>query len=516
MNFPIITPSSRSAFRWGSSAFWLTFLVVALVYLGTTGALPILGKDEPRYVQIGREMFQSGDWITPRLGGHTWFEKPVLLYWMVAGAFQLFGVSEWSARLGAGLCGLGTVALVWWMIRPVNPKWANWSALSLASSIGLLAYSHAATFDIVLTFCTTLSLAALFRAQIEPDPKRARQFLALFWIGTGLAFLAKGLVAFLFTLLSAGLFRLIRGRTSNSTKEAVAPVTEAQGTISLHKSEWKRLNWAWGLPLCLAVSALWYVPVTLHNGWSFIHEFFVEHHFARYLSDKYQHTQPFYFYAFVFPITLLPWTPFWVSHATKTRLWALREPGDESRLKAFAWAWLLFPLVFFSASGSKLPSYILPALPGAFVLTGWSVARWLEARGRNSLRWSLALGLLGLMLGGGSLVATTRVGVALAERESVRTLFRVAENRGYNHLRVVQFDTLERAAQFYAAGRLMYGADGEPLRLDEPEPVAALARREPLLVLTLDKHIARLEALDSVRIERLASDGHVALVRLSR
>lgn len=522
---------SRSSARagWFSPLAALACLVLLIVYLGTTGMLPILGKDEPRYVQIGREMFQSRDFITPRLGGHTWFEKPILLYWMVAGAFAVFGVSEWSARLGSGLCGLGTVALVWWMIRPVNLKWANWSALSLASSIGLLVFAHSATFDIVLTFGTTLALAALFRAQIEPDAKRRQKWLALFWVGTALAFLAKGLVAFLLTLVTAGLYRLIRGlAASNQVSEGAAPLSDVRAAPHLARAEceWKHLGWLWGLPLCLLVSGLWYVPVSLANPGVFLHEFFWKHQFLRYTTNEFHHHQPPYFYLEILPLFLLPWTPFFLSHIWQTRLPALREPSDESRLKAFGWAWLVFPFAFFSASGSKLPSYILPALPGAFILIGWSLARWLETQGSQKLPQRIAPGLLVLMLGGGSLVATTRFGVSRAERESVRSLFRAADARGYSRLPVVNFDTLERTAQFYAAGRLLYGSDGEPLVYDRPEQVAALARKYPVLVLTIEKEdpknpkknkldIERLEALPSIQVERIAVEGDVALVRVS-
>jgi len=282
------------------------------------------------------------------------------------------------------------------------------------------------------------------------------------------------------------------------------------------------------LPLCLAVSFLWYVPVTLANPRVFLYQFFWRHNFLRYFSNEFQHHQPPYFYLYIVPLALLPWTPFFLSHLWKTRLPALREPSDESRLKAFALAWFLFPVAFFSASGSKLPSYILPALPGAFVLIGWSLARWVETEQKSQLRLKIAGGLTALLLVGGSLVATTQPGVSLAERESVRTLFRAADARGYSNLPVVHFDTLERPAQFYAASsnRLLYGKDGEPLRFDSPEPIAELARKSPILVLTIEKedkekpeknkhNIARLEALPSIRVERIAVQGDVVLLRVS-
>ncbi|HUQ32577.1 MAG TPA: hypothetical protein VM095_10685, partial [Pyrinomonadaceae bacterium] len=81
----------------------LFFLAVAAFYLYGLGHLPLLGPDEPRYAEVAREMYLRGDWVTPTLGGHTWFEKPALLYWMMMASYHFFGVSEWAARLGPAL-----------------------------------------------------------------------------------------------------------------------------------------------------------------------------------------------------------------------------------------------------------------------------------------------------------------------------------------------------------------------------------------------------------------------------
>ncbi|RYG72567.1 glycosyltransferase family 39 protein [bacterium] len=481
---PPVEAASLERKRTGSWVWLLIFALTIFVYLGTTGALPIVGRDEPRYVQIGREMLDSGDWVTPRLGGYTWFEKPIMLYWMVAASFGVFGVSEWAARLGPALCGLGTIAAVWWMARRVDEKWARWSALSLATSGALLSFSHGATFDIPLTACVTLALASFFLAQV--DRPKDGQYLALFWVGIGLAFMAKGLVAFILTLGTVGLYALIR-------RERVRHAA------------------IWGLPLALAVAALWFGPVIAANGESFIKEFFIEHHFARYLSDKYKHHQPIYFYLLVLPLFALPWTPFLVMGLLRSRLSALREDTLESRLQAFALAWLIVPIAFFSLSGSKLPGYILPAIPGAFLLVGLAIRDWAISHRRIQLAGGLALAILFATC----LVTTLPIGIARADKSSTRSLFHAAHSKGYGGLRVVQFQITERTSQFYAASHLLYDASGEPLRIDEPAPLAELVKAEPMLVLTDMDQIEVLNAVPNLKFQKLADNGKRALLLAS-
>lgn len=442
-------------------SFRLLVALAVLTYLGTTGFLPILGKDEPRYVEIAREMLNSGDWVTPRLGGSTWFEKPVLLYWMVAASFGVFGVSEWAARLGPALCGLGTAAALAWMIGSNDSRWARWSGLFLVTSLGILAFSHGATFDIVLTFCVTLALAAWWKAQ--QIPRFARRYLAVFWIAVGLAFLAKGLIGILLPLGTVAIFALIR-------REKI------------------RLGFWWGLPLALLTSLVWYGPVVWANGWPFIQEFFVQHHFQRFTSDKYRHHQPPWFYLEVLPLMALPWTPLllkglWMAKSCASTT-SVPEKLAENRLAAFALAWLVMPVLFFSLSGSKLPGYILPALPGAAILMGLAVKDW----ALRPQRTTPLQGLVGATLLAVACLTLLPAGVGMAEKQSDRLLFQEAKNRGLAHLPVVSFHFISRTAEFYAAPNLLYSADGEPLRVDTLKQIQDISRKGPLLVLLEDKN----------------------------
>src|SRR5215204_6277494 len=149
--------------------FWIIFAALTVVVYFTGLTIPLLGPDEPRYAEVAREMFERGDWVTPTLGGFEWFEKPALLYWLQIASYKIFGVSEFAARFGSALFGLGTVLSLWilgrqWSVVSEqrsdeirNPKSklqnrAHWLALVAASSLGLIAFSRGASFDIILTF----------------------------------------------------------------------------------------------------------------------------------------------------------------------------------------------------------------------------------------------------------------------------------------------------------------------------------------------------------------------------
>src|SRR5687768_17284016 len=155
----------------------LALIIVFIYFFGLT--IPLLGPDEPRYAQVAREMFERGDWITPKLGGFDWFEKPALLYWLQIFFFKLFGVSEFAARLGSALFGLGTILSLWILGKSVQSKqfkvqsedtedqtpkteFGNWLALIAAPSIGLLSCSRGASFDLILALPITAAHVAYF------------------------------------------------------------------------------------------------------------------------------------------------------------------------------------------------------------------------------------------------------------------------------------------------------------------------------------------------------------------
>jgi 4-amino-4-deoxy-L-arabinose transferase-like glycosyltransferase len=456
----------------------LLFIVIAF-YLYGLGQLPLLGPDEPRYAQVAREMFLNRDLITPTLGGHTWFEKPALLYWLIAGSFKVFGVSEWSARLGPAICGVLTILALWCVGREVDRSLGFWSLVVTASCLGLIVFSRAASFDVVVTMTTTWSLAFFLLNEL-PTTKRKRLLLVGFYSFVGLSLLAKGLVGIVIPFGVVAFYYLLRRQW---------PQTSV--LISL----------IWGIPLALAVAALWYGPVIARHGWGFIDEFFVQHHFARYVSNKYHHPQPIWFYPLIILMLALPWTIHLIAALAKVRSWNWRGDDSLSVLRVFSLAWLLFPIVFFSFSGSKLPGYILPAVPAAALL----VSDRLTAVSNS--KWPLlTAGTTAALV----LIVLHFAAAPYANRESVRDLLALADARGYANARVLAQRSDDRSAEFYAHGRVIYGANGEPVTFDEVLVDQARAWGGKFVVFLPVEHAENLRGANGIEI--IGDNGKTAVL----
>jgi 4-amino-4-deoxy-L-arabinose transferase-like glycosyltransferase len=294
----------------------------------------LIGPDEPRYASIGREMARSGDWITPRLWGDPWFEKPPLLYWMTAAGFTLGLGAEHAARLPVALLSCAFLAFFFLELRrEFGVHAAAFATAVLGSSAAWLAYTRVAVTD--------LPLAATFSAAVLLCLAPTRRRLALAGALLGFAVLAKGLVPLILAI----------------------PLV------------WRLRRQVW-IPAvtCLAVAAPWYGLVALRHGRAFVDEFFLEHHFGRFASEALRHEQPFWFFVPVLLAGLFPWTP----------LAALVRTRGDARRRTLALV-VAFGFVFFSASRNKLPGYLLPLVPPAAALIGIAVAEakrpraWLAA-----------------------------------------------------------------------------------------------------------------------------------------
>ncbi|HKP73027.1 MAG TPA: phospholipid carrier-dependent glycosyltransferase, partial [Pyrinomonadaceae bacterium] len=310
---------------------WLLLLTAcAVVYFYGLGHAPFVGADEPRYAQVAREMYERGDAVTPTLAGHTWFEKPALAYWTAIAGYKLFGVGEASARSGAALCGLLTVFVVGWMAGRAEDagrgalRWLQLSAGAVvATSAGMIVFSRGVNFDIFITATVACALASFFASELATDARRRRWLLAGFYAGMGAALLAKGLIGVVIPCGVAAVYYLLRRRWPETRKFA--------------KTAW------WGFTLMLLVAAVWYAPVIARHGRTFVDEFFIQHHFARYVSNKYHHPQPFWFYLPILFLLTLPWPAFVVASVVRARGWDWRADDAVSKLRVFAFAWMLVP-----------------------------------------------------------------------------------------------------------------------------------------------------------------------------
>jgi len=320
-----------------------------LAWFGTLGYRDLIHPDEGRYSELSRQMLASGDWLTPRLNGLLYFEKPPLQYWASAAVFAVFGHSDFAARLWPGLAGALAVLALWWCARRVlGPTVALYAACVLGSCVWWLGNGHFVNLDTTLSACLAGALLGFWVAQRDDaSPREARIGMALAWLAMGLAVLAKGLVGI---VLPAGalLAYLLWQRDP-------APL--------------KRLNWSAGPLLFVLVAAPWFVAVSLANP-EFAHFFFIEQHFHRYLTHTHR-PGPWWYFVPVLLVGLLPWTTLLPG---ALRIGWQRVPGRfQGNRLLLAWCVAIF--LFFSASGSKLPSYILPIFPALALLVAQHLQR---------------------------------------------------------------------------------------------------------------------------------------------
>jgi len=308
---------------------WIVLPLVYLVYFFDLTAVGMLGPDEPRYAAIGREMARSGDWITPRLWGPGWFEKPALLYWMSGTAFRLGLGPELAPRLPVALASAGFLVFYWWTLKREFGRRAAWFAALILGTSGLwVGYSQAGVTDIPMTVTFSAGMLLALPWIAKRDTRSLPAAAGLF----GLAVLAKGLGPL---ALAAP---LVRGK---------------------HILDWLRPRVV--LPV-FVVALPWYVLCYARNGRAFLHDFFVVHTFGRLASEALGHGRPVWYYLPVLAAALLPWTPLLGLLA--------RRNGYRDPRRQFLLAWFLFTLIFFSIMWNKLPGYILPALPAAAALAG--------------------------------------------------------------------------------------------------------------------------------------------------
>jgi 4-amino-4-deoxy-L-arabinose transferase-like glycosyltransferase len=344
---------------------WVEWLTLAgfcafLFYFGL-GTFGLVGADEPRYAQVAREMLERHNWVTPFLYGRPWLEKPVLYYWQAMLCFKIFGVSDWVARLPSAMDATAMVVAIYLFFRQFRRGFQLDAALITASTAGVIGLSRSASTDMPLA--ATFSIALL--AWLAWYEGGRRRWLLVFYFFLALATLAKGPVA----VVLAGII------------------------ILLFAVAWRNLRlvgqtlWWPGVLLFFATVLPWYVAVQRQNP-GFFHSFIIEQNFARFGSNLYHHVQPWWYFLPVLLLAIVPWT-FLVAaaFAGAVRRWK-RESDEEDRTipaDSFFLTWITVVLVLFSVSQSKLPAYILPAVPACAMLLADYLQRVIVAGKRPHL-----------------------------------------------------------------------------------------------------------------------------------
>ena len=364
-------PNSSTLPRW----FIYAFVALAVLWFATLGTRRLLDPDEGRYAEISREMLVSGNWITPRLDGLKYFEKPPLQYWATAIAYKAVGQNEFAVRLWIGLTSFAGILLAWFSAaRLFGPVVGRMSAMLLAGSLMYIVMAHLNTLDMGLAFFFELTLCSFLLAQHAPLRSTAeRNWMWLAWAAAALAFLSKGLIALILPSLTLLVYSVV-------TREL---------------SAWKRLHLLTGLPLFLLISTPWIVLVARANP-EFLQFFFWHEQFERFLTTIHDRDAPWWYFLPLLVAGAVPWIS--LCFADLKRSWQTEvvngaQPGFHYR--RFLWLWVIVVMLFFSKSHSKLAPYIVPVFPMLAILTAEALPRLRTTTIRLHL-WVMA-GLIGLL-----------------------------------------------------------------------------------------------------------------------
>lgn len=330
--------------------------------------LPVTDPVESNYALTAKEMVESGDWLSPQIYGHVWFDKPVMIYWLVAASFKLFGVGAFAARFPSAVCAAATVALAYWFSLQLYRSriGALTAALALATSLQFWIVSRGIITDAALMLFASLTLVAFQRWWSE----QRQIWLDLAFAASGLAVLTKGPVGLVLPGLVILAFSAFGGR------------------------------WGWlrptallrGFGCFLLVTAPWYIAMYLLHGDSFVKTFLGLHNYVRATVSEHEQDNVWYYYLLVVPLSLLPWTGVFLRSLSRLR----HEWAGQGR---FLWLWFAIIVLFYSLMATKYATYAFTALFPAAVLIGRRVEEMAHAwSGRREWLWiTLPLGLQALV-----------------------------------------------------------------------------------------------------------------------
>jgi 4-amino-4-deoxy-L-arabinose transferase-like glycosyltransferase len=331
--------------------FWVGFVLVLLALWFVKLPHRVLADpDEGRYAEISREMVATGDWVTPRLNGFTYLQKPPLQYWATAAAYEAFGTAEWTARLWTAVTGLLAVLATWFAGRQLLGKAAGeFGALALIASPYFVVMSGINTLDMgVSLFLSGAVFAYLLSRQATTRAAEAGWMLVA-WAAMALAVMSKGLIG------------------------VVLPFATLVGYAVWHRQPGvlRRLYWLPGIALFTVITAPWFLLAARANP-EFLEFFFLHEHFQRFTSTVHHRAGPVWYFV---PILLLAAGPWIVPAAAGVaRAWRSQPEGRAVSTPRFLLLWCAIVFVFFSVSQSKLPAYLLPIVPALALLAGDALA----------------------------------------------------------------------------------------------------------------------------------------------
>lgn len=360
----------------------IVFLVV--LWLGCfygLGAAGVFDLDEGLYTTVSRQMVDSGDWLIPKIGSQVFFDKPPLVYWLQAGSIKLLGPTSFAVRLPSAIAAaLTALALLWWARRRGSERVGRLAAVIFVLSPLTIGLSRQAITDSLLTLWFTLTVIGWIEGN-----RGERWGYILMAAAAGFATMTKGTIGILLPG-AAFILRMI---------------------IMRDFRELRRVPWITVIGLYLLIVLPWHLALWRVNGSAFINEYIVHQQMARFLGKDFAHNQPFWFYIPILLIGAFPWSALmpiaWIRNIRFGR-----SEGENTGGEWTMWAiWATVVVGFFSASASKLPGYVQPALPALSILA----ARRLLDEGTKSLtRLECALTAIGGMILGGIFASAGAMG----------------------------------------------------------------------------------------------------------
>lgn len=358
------TKKPTPAIAWTISILWLiTIGFIAVIW--NLGNMGLVDETEPLFAEAARQMTVTGDWITPYFNGETRFDKPPLIYWLMALSYQAIAVNPWAARLPSALAALFLSFFGFYTLRRFGRSPGQTQPFWIAGCIGgtliilnvqTIAWARMGVSDMLLSACMGSALFAFFFAYATPEQPAKRNWYQAFYTFCALAVLTKGPVG----IVLPGLIILC--------------FLAYMGNLKLVLGE---MNLKMGLLLFFGLTLPWYILVTWANGWDFINSFFGYHNIERFTSVVNNHSAPWYFYIPTIFVGFFPWSVYLPVALFKTRFWQrrawLRQPRSH-HLPIFAFFWLICIFGFFTIAVTKLPSYVLPLMPACGILVAlvWS------------------------------------------------------------------------------------------------------------------------------------------------
>jgi len=335
----------------------------ALVWFGSLDYRHLIPSDEGRYAEIAREMLVSGDWVTPRYHDYKYFFKPPLQLWATVIAFDWFGVGEWQARLWGALTGFLTILFVGYTSTRLDGPRAGWiAAVALAASPMWIISGHINSLDMALSAFLASALCALLLAQHSKTTASTRGWMLLCWTFMALATLSKGLIGAALPTL----------------------VLIAYSLSAWDWRIWKRLHIVSGLLLFFAITAPWFILMSIRHP-EFFEFFFIHEHFERFTQNTHRRPGPIYFFV---PLLVAGFLPFLFQlPGAVVQAWKSRQGHFSAGWMLVCWFVIIF--AFFSVSRSKLPGYIIPIFPALAMLVGRYLDRQLGQTNTLPITWIL-------------------------------------------------------------------------------------------------------------------------------